>query len=271
MKHLILFISLLLLVSSCENTEVVNTVLQAEIDNVFYRALDATITDNEDGTFLIQGVTQQESLTMKVESLEVRTYVFGGTSANYASFENLDGDTYFTNPNGEGRVTISNYDEEAQTASGSFEFKAIREGVDTIAVQNGIFYQARILDISGDGGIIIDPATNAGTFVCNIDGNPFNPGNVSALVSSDLIVVKGYTGNRSITIKLPTNVEPNGYTLPRMGFSAAYEDADGLQESTSGDVIVLNHDLTDKKIKGTFSFLTATNAIALGQFNVTYQ
>jgi len=271
MKYLILFISLLLLVSSCENTEVINTVLQAEIDNTFYRALDARITENEDGTFLIQGIAQQESLTMKVVSLDERTYDFGGTNANYASFENLNGDTYFTNPNGDGRVTISNYNEEAQTASGSFEFKAILEGVDTIAVQNGIFYQAQILNNSGAGGIIIDPATNAGTFGCNIDGNPFNPGNVSALVSSDLIVIKGSTGNKSITIKLPLDVEPNSYTLPRMGFSADYEDGDGIQDSTSGDVIVLSHDLIDKKIKGTFFFLTATNAITLGQFNVTYQ
>lgn len=257
--------------SSCKKTEVTDIVLQAEIDNTFFRALDARITKNEDGTFLIQGITEQESLTMKVANLEVRTYIFGGTSANYASFENLNGDTYFTNPNGEGRVTISNYDEEAQTASGSFDFMAIIEGVDTIAVQNGLFYQAQILNFSGDGGIIIDPATNAGTFACHIDGNPFNPSNVSALVSSDFIVIEGYTGNKSITIKLPIDVEPNGYTLPRMGFSADYEDWDGLEDSISGDVIVFSHDPIDKKIKGTFFFLTAAKTITLGQFNVTYQ
>jgi hypothetical protein len=258
-------------VSSCENTEVTDIVLQAKVNDAFYRALDARITENEDGTYLIQGIAQQESLNMKVVSLELRTYDFGGTNANYASFENFNGDTYFTNPNGEGWVTISNYNEEAQTASGSFEFKAIQEGVDTIAVQNGIFYQAKVLNILPDDGIIIDPVTSAGTFVCHVDGNPFNPFNVSALVSSDSIVIKGYTGIKSITIKLPLDVESNSYALPRMGFSASYEDGSGFLDSTSGNVIIFSHDLIDKKIKGTFFFLTDTKAITLGQFNVTYQ
>ena len=257
--------------SSCKKTEVTDIVLQARVGDNFFRALDAKITENEDGTYLIQGITQQESITMKVANLEVRTYEFGGTSSNYASFENLNGDTYFTNPYGEGRVTISNYNEEAKTASGSFEFKAMIEGVDTIAVQNGLFYQAKVLNILEDDEIIIDPVTNAGTFVCHIDGNPFNPFNVSAIVSSDLIVIKGFTGNKSITIKLPVDVETGSYPLPRMGFSAYYEDGDGLQDSTSGNMIIFTHDFINKKIKGTFFFLTATKTITLGQFNVTYQ
>jgi len=271
MKQLILFICLLFLVSSCEKTEVTDIVLQAEIGNTLFRALDARITENEDGTFFIQGITQQESITMKVANLEVRTYNFGGTSANYASFEDLNGAAYFTNPDGEGWVTISNYNEEAQTASGSFEFRAIQEGVDTIAVQNGLFYQAKILNILPDDEIIIDPVTNAGTFVCQIDGNPFNPFNVSALVSTDFIEIKGYTGIKSITIKVPITIETGSYSLPRMGFSAYYEDGSGLQDSVTGNVIIFEHDPIDRKIKGTFFFLTDTIAITLGQFNVTYQ
>ena len=271
MKQLMLFIGLLLLLSSCQKTEVIDTVLQAEIDSAFYRALDARITANEDGTFLIQGITRLETLTMKVASLAVTTYDFGGTRANYASFENLNGDTYFTNPNGDGRVTISNYDEEAQTASGSFEFNAVLEGVDTIRVHNGFFYKAPILNLSVDDDIIIDPTTNAGTFVSFLDGNPFNPFNVSAVESSDFIVIKGYTVNRSITLRLPKDVAPDVYSLPRDGFSAFYEDMDGLQDATSGNVIIFSHDTTNNKIKGTFFFITPAHTISLGQFNVTYQ
>ncbi|MFT4670185.1 MAG: hypothetical protein ACI9M9_000789 [Flavobacteriaceae bacterium] len=270
MKLLLLFISLLLLTSSCENTEVVNAVLQAKINNTFYRALDAKIVENEDGTFLIQGVTGHESLSMKVANLELRTYDFGGTSANYASFERLNGDTYFTNPNGEGRVTISNYNEEAQTASGSFEFLAIIDGVDTIAVQNGIFYQAEIFNFLEDE-IIIDPVMNVGTFLCSVDGNPFNPFNVSALLSTGFIEVKGYTGNKSITIKLPIDVVPGDYPLPETGFSAYYDDGEGLQDATLGNVIIFTHDAINNKVNGTFFFLTAAHAISLGQFNVIYE
>ena len=271
MKQFTLFISLLLLLSSCENSEVVNRVLQAEIDNTFYRALDARITANEDGTFLIQGITQHELLTMKISTLAVRTYNFGGNSANYASFENLNGDTYFTNPLGDGRVTISNYNEEAQTASGTFEFNAVIEGVDTIAVHNGVFYQAPIFNLSVDNEIIIDPATNAGTFVSYIDGNPFNPFIVSAVETSDFIEIIGSTANRSVTLSFPKDIAPDDYSLPRDRFSAVYEDNDGVEESTTGNVIVFSHDTNTNKIKGTFFFITANHTITLGQFNVIYE
>ncbi|MGY8885426.1 MAG: DUF6252 family protein [Flavobacteriales bacterium] len=196
MKQLILFISLLVVVWSCQKTQVTDIVLQAEVGPNFYRSLDARVTENEDGTYLIQGITNEAVLNMKIENLERRTYGFGGISANYASFENLNGDTYVTNPLGEGSVSISDYDEEAKTASGSFEFKAVLVGVDTIAVQNGLFYQARVISL---------------------------------------------------------------------------QDGVGLQESTDGNVIVFSHDLGEKKLKGTFSFLTEDKVISLGQFNVNYQ
>ena len=196
MKQLILFISLLVVVWSCQKTQVTDIVLQAEVGPNFYRSLDARVTENEDGTYLIQGITNEAILNMKIENLERRTYGFGGISANYASFENLNGDTYVTNPLGEGSVSISDYDEEAKTASGSFEFKAVLVGVDTIAVQNGLFYQARVISL---------------------------------------------------------------------------QDGVGLQESTDGNVIVFSHDLGEKKLKGTFSFLTEDKVISLGQFNVNYQ
>ena len=139
-----LLISQLVVVLSCENTDVTNSVIQGEIDNDLYRALDARISPNEDGSYLIQGVTLKETLTLKISSLAIRSYQLGGTRTNYASFENLNGDTYFTNPLGEGIVTISNINEKAQTVTGSFKFTAIIEGVDTIAVQKGVFFESPI-------------------------------------------------------------------------------------------------------------------------------
>ena len=270
MKQLILFISLLVVVWSCQKTQVTDIVLQAEVGPSFFRSLDARVTENEDGTYLIQGITNEAVLNMKIENLERRTYGFGGISANYASFENLNGDTYVTNPLGEGSVSISHYDEEAKTASGSFEFKAVLVGVDTIAVQNGLFYQARVISLQDDN-VIIEPNGNAGIFVCAVNGAIYNPYNVSAIKSDSFIEVNGYTGIKSVTITLPVEVEPGSYSLPRVGFSAYYQDGVGLQESTDGNVIVFSHDLGEKKLKGTFSFLTEDKVISLGQFNVNYQ
>jgi hypothetical protein len=269
MKQLMFFFSLLWLVTGCENTEVVNSVLQAEIDNNFFRALDARVTPNEDGSYLIQGITQYETLTLRVSSLEIGSYELGGTLSNYASFENFDGATYYTNPLGDGSVTISNINEEAQTVTGSFKFNAMLEGIDTIAVQRGIFFEAPISII--DDEPIIDPVTHAGTFVSQINGAIFNPFNVTAIESDDSIVIKGYTTNRSITLVLPRNVIPDDYILPGNGFSAFYEDNDGIQYATNGGILVFSHDTNTNEIKGTFFFLTPTKSISIGQFNVTYQ
>lgn len=255
---------------SCKNTEVTDVVLQAKINDYFFRAVDARIIENDDGTFLIQGITASESITMKVESLDQGTYNFGEMSENYASYDKANGASYFTNPNGDGKITIRDYNQEGQTASGSFEFMAIQEGVDTIAVQNGLFYQADIRRLLDDS-IAIDPNTNAGTFICLIDDNPFNPFSVSALLATDMINVKGFNINKSISIKVPFDVEPGSYPLPSNGFSLSYEDENGFEDSNSGNVIVFSHNLILKKIKGTFFFLTESKVVTLGQFNVTYE
>lgn len=268
-KSSLIFCSLILL-TGCKKTEVANIVLQAEINDEFFRAIDARVTENEDGTFLIQGVTLRESLTMKVESLEEKIHTFGQMSVNYASFERSNGDNYFTNPYGEGSVTISNYDADAQIVSGTFGFTAMQEGADTIAVQNGIFYQAKILTPL-DSAVIVDSETNAGTFICLVDENTYNPFNVSALESSGIIEIKGFTGNKSISIKVPLDTNSGSYPIPADGFSAYYQDGNGLQYADSGSLFVFSHDTVEKKIRGTFFFLTEMKSITLGQFNVTYQ
>jgi hypothetical protein len=245
-------------------------VLQAKINDDFFRALDARLTESEDGTFLIQGITEKESITMKIGNLELGTYNFGEMSDNYASFEKSNGDSYFTNPNGEGSVTITSYNEEAQTASGSFGFRAMQEGVDTIAVQNGIFYQARIISLVDDD-VIIDPVNTAGTFICLVDENPFNPFKVSALASDETIEIRGFTLNKSVTIEIPLDLDSGSYPLTDDGLQAYYEDGNGLENANSGNTIIFSNDPLERKVKGTFFFLTDSKTITLGQFNVTYQ
>jgi len=272
MKPLILIFSVALILSSCKSTEQRDPALQAEVDAVFFNAFDSRVTESEDGTFLIQGITQNETLTLKVASLEVDVYELGGNSENYASFENRNGDTYYTNPNGEGEVVISNWNMDAQTVTGSFRFTAMIEGIDTIAVQKGIFFEAPygfgIDDPGGDNG---DPSTNAGTFVSYIDGFPFNPFNVSAVETEDDIIITGSTTNRSIEIQLPLNVEEGNIVLPIEGVLVSYQDLDGVQEAISGNIIIFDHTPAENKIKGTFSFQTLDKTVSLGQFNVIYE
>ena len=272
MKSLALIFFTFLVLVSCESTEQRDPALQAEVDAVFFNAFDSRVTESEDGTYLIQGITQNETLTLKVASLEVDVYQLGGDSENYASFENQNGDTYYTNPNGEVEVVISNWNMEAKTITGSFRFIAMIEGIDTIAVQKGIFFEAPygfgINDTGGDNG---DPSTNAGTFVSYIDGFPFNPFNVTAVESGEDIIITGSTTNRSIVIQVPINIEEGNVVLPASGFILKYQDLNGVQEAISGNLIIFSHTPADNKIKGTFSFQTADKSVSLGQFNVIYE
>ena len=269
MKRLLLILSFGIILSGCQNTETNDPTLQAELDSTFFKAIDARVTETEDGSFLIHGITQDETLTLRVAALQVGTYTLGGSSTNYGSFENTNGDTYFTNPNGSGRVIISNWDTEQKTLTGTFNFDAIIQGVDTLTVHNGIFFEAPIRAL--DDPDTIDPSTNAGTFVAHIDDNPFNPFNVSAVETTDSIIITGSTTNRSIVIKVPKDIEAGNVTLPAPSINLQYIDGDGTQSAITGNLIIFAHELGIKNIKGTFYFQAATKTISLGQFNVRYE
>ncbi|GHC46503.1 DUF6252 family protein [Ulvibacter litoralis] len=271
MKHLLLFFLFAIVFSSCENTETNDPALQAQLDGSFFKAIDARVSENEDGTYLIQGVTQRETLTIKVSSIGVRSYGLGGSSANYASFERASGDTYFTNPYGSGTVVISNYDETAGNISGTFDFTAVIEGVDTLVAQRGIFFEAPVKRYEEPVIDPEDPAANAGTFLAHIDDNPFNPVTVTAIETVDSIVITGGTTNRSILIKLPLDIETGSVVLPEEGITISYRDGTGSEDALSGNLIVFSHDTARNRIKGTFYIQTANSTITLGQFNVIYQ
>ena len=264
MKYLVLLFSFFILLISCENKEVRDPALQAEVDNVFFKALDSRVYKTDDDAYLIQGITAREALTLRLSSLVVDVYVFGGNSENYASFENLNGDTYYTNPTGSGSVVISDFDVNSQKVTGFFSFAAILEGVDTIQVHEGIFFEAPYIVEE------IIPSMHAGSFVALIDGNIFNPFTVSAVETENFITITATTVNKSIVIQVPRDIQEGDVSLPQEGYSMSYQVGDNIQEATLGSLLIFSHTTTDNKIKGTFSFLTASNSISLGQFNVIY-
>lgn len=271
MKSLHLYFLLAVVVLGCKNTEINDPAMQAELDSTLFVALDTRAVESEDGSYIVQGITQNETLTLRISDLAVGRYRLGGTNLNYASFENVNGDTYFTNPLGGGEVNISNWDQDAKLVSGSFTFSAVITGIDTIAVQRGLFFEAPVMPFVEPSIETVDPSTNAGIFVSYIDGNPFNPFNVSAVETVDSIIITASTTNRSILIKVPKDIEMGNIVLPEMSHLAQYIDGDGAEDALSGNLIIFSHTQNDNHIKGTFSFQTATKSISLGQFNVIYE
>jgi hypothetical protein len=267
MKRCMLMIVVAVLFYSCEDLETNTPAMQGSLDNSFFEATDARAAENEDGSFTIIGITDSETLTLKVAAGDERTYNLGGESPNYASFENSLGNIYSTNPEGEGQVVISNWDTANETLSGTFRFNAVLSGQDTLNVQRGVFFEVPY----GTGIVEEGTPPNAGTFLAEIDGTPFNPFTVTAVDSGNSIVIAGSTSSTTVLIRMPIDVMAGTYSLTEIGFQASYTDGINTQQATAGTLLVVEHNPGQRRVKGTFSFETASTTVSLGQFNVVYE
>lgn len=267
MKNLLLLAFAAILLFSCTDVETNNPAFQGSIDNVPFKATDSRALYNVDGSFSIQGVTVDETMTLKISSSGIGTYNVGGTSNNYATLENSLGIVYSTNPEGTGKVIVTSSDPSSNLVSGTFNFTAMVPGVDTIRVHNGVFYEVRY---SGeDGGDGENP--NAGALLAKVDGNEFSSLNVTAEDNGNSILLLGSNNSSSISLKVPVDVENGTYDLPGNGFSASYVQGLVEEVSTSGTITIINHDVATKSLSGTFYFVTVNHTIEQGQFNVIYQ
>ena len=262
-KYLFLLLAFSTLVS-CDDIEVNEVALQAKVNDRLYISTDARASSTADGGILIQGFTDEESLTLRISKLKEGKFEIGEGKPNYAVFEDFEGNLFLTKPDGEGTVTITEINEATKTLSGSFLFNAMLPGIDTVYVSQGVMY-----NIPYTGTDISDP-TNAGTFSAQVDGSPFLPFVVSARDTGNSIIVSGSTANATMAITVPSGVETGEYNLPKSKFNAKYQDGDGPQTTSVGQINILEHNPTGKTIKGTFSFLTNKVEITQGKFEVTY-
>lgn len=264
MKNSVFLLLAALSLISCEDKKVNEVAFQAKVDDRLYISTDARAALNEDGSVTIQGFTNDESMTLYLSRLAEGNFAIGEGFTNFAVYEDMGGNIYSTNPNGEGVVTISELNENNKTLTGIFNFNAFLPGIDTIYVSRGILF-----NVSYTGGDIPDP-TNAGTFSAKVDGNLFIPITVSSRDTGNTIITSGSNANATIAISVTSEVEPGEYTLPRGGFSAKYQDANGPETTAEGIINIIEHNIANKTIKGTFSFLTNRTEITEGQFDVAY-
>ena len=261
MRNLILFLFVISALISCDDIQTNSPAFQGEVDNIFFKALDAQVLENEDGTFIIQGISLEETVTLKIASPVDGTYILGGESNNFATYEDESGQVYSSNPEGEGTVVVTS-DASVNTLSGSFNFTAIRSGVDTLTISNGIFFEIPYSGTSDDV---------AGTLSAEIDGTPFIPFTLSAANTGNSIVIIGSANSNSITLGVPVDITSGSYEIPATGFIASYSVDQITENAIDGTIIIVEHDTANNTLKGTFSFKTASNIISVGQFNVTYQ
>lgn len=251
--------------SSCENTEDNSPALQAEIDSVFFKANTSFLSANADGRFIIQGLSANKSLTISIGGEQEGVYTLGTIASNYAVYEDAYGNAYSTNPLGSGTVTLTHVGDNGEM-SGTFEFMAIRPGIDTVFVSRGLFYDVPngVIEEDDQGGV------NDGTFNALVNDVPFDPATVAATDTGNYIIVSGTTTSISILIRVPVDVTPGDYTLPMNGFQATYAQNAIGQDASEGIITIVSHDTGANNIRGTFSFQAGLNQVTSGTFDVNY-
>ncbi len=255
-----------LFIISCENVEKNSPAMQGKLNNTLFQAIEARATLQEDSTLIIQGITAIEVLTLKVGRFSTGTYNLGTQANNYGSFDKQNTFFYNTNPDGDGQIVVSDIDYEGQTVSGTFRFNAIAPGIDTLNFQEGVFYQ-----IPYSGGTTVDPENNrAGTVTARLNGNIFNSFFVTAFAFNQFITITGTNAGKSIILTIPVAAVPGLNEINTNGYAADYKVGLVTEDGTSGNIIVFSNDPVERRIKGTFSFETATNSIREGNFNVVY-
>jgi len=215
MKNL-LFILFLSLVISCNNVESNSPALQADINNVLFKANFVGGDYFTDGNyFILQGKADDEIVTLRAKYPPANVLLeFGGESENFATFESANGIIYSTIlDGGSGSMIINNNNTLNKTVTGDFNFTAVSIAQDTIRVSGGIFFKAPY-------GNAIDELPSAGVFYADVDGNPFVSINVFANDSGSSIIIQGIVNSKKIKITIPNNVEVGTYDLPTNGFSA---------------------------------------------------
>lgn len=109
-----------------------------------WRANDARVILNSNGTMTVEAYSQFEIVTFEVSSAAVGTRTFGLNASNVASYEStIDGitDTYETGVNiGNGELKITESPSVSGKLSGTFKFRAVNQNGDEVGYTDGVIY-----------------------------------------------------------------------------------------------------------------------------------
>ncbi|MCF6307847.1 MAG: DUF6252 family protein [Flavobacteriaceae bacterium] len=146
MKNLLLLFTAVLFFVSCDNVEDNSHIIQADVENVFFKADSFSANYHPVGNyFILEGQTGDEILSLKIEYPPANIELdLGMETESYGTFTNSFGVVYTTNTEGgSGKVIINKISTSSRFITGDFNFTAISSGLDTLTVSGGIFYQAK--------------------------------------------------------------------------------------------------------------------------------
>lgn len=265
MRNFILLFFTAFALVSCEDIQTNSPALQAELDEVLYRATDVRAEIRENGNLVIQGITDVESLTITLSGSTEGVYSLGGQGTNRAVFQDFFGSVYTTRPYGNGEVVIQSNQNNMFT--GTFKFNAYRFGLDTLNVQKGFFYEVPII-----AGSIEDPIATDNLLTAVVDGENFTATQIVVLNELGEILINGASmSGTAIGLVFPDTITQGEYTIADDGdiISLIYLSGDD-PEGLSGKLVIISNDTVENIVSGTFEFETADHVITEGQFTISY-
>lgn len=254
----LLFIGLTLL-SSCkkDNTTPAGT-LSVKLDGSTWSNTLATATILNGMTNISALGTNGDALTITLSAETAGTYTLSTTSAHASAYvlDQTGTSSAFTSngsTSGGGRVVITEIDEANKTISGTFEFDVVRPTTqESHSFTEGVFSKIPYeTTISGSGD---------NTLTAKIDGNAFTASAVSGLLFNNQIQVSAANSDnsQSIGLVIPENASTGTFSIGEPFFddySAQYNiGSTTFLSSTSGQIIITAHDVSNQRIEGTFSF-----------------
>lgn len=267
MKKLLLLLFITSIFSSCETTEYNSPGFQANLEGLFYKANDSKAIKRSVSSYTIQGITENEVITLKVEESSEGVYLLGGNSGNYALYEDSNGNQYSTIPGGSGEIIITRRHTGDRYFNGNFRFTAIRPGHDTITVDRGVFYK---IPYDEDINNIEDIPNTTELFIAQIDDEQFNPFTVDITQNETSIIINAFTGPKIMKLIVPIDVTEGIHTIPGNGYNAFATLEGTLQNANSGTINIIGNDTENRILHGRFSFETDNHTVTEGLFNVVY-
>lgn len=201
----------------------------------------------------------------------------------YSSGNNSD--AYVAATDDEGEFSgVENYTDTAElkitsintsnnTITGSFKFTGIRYNSDNDLYETKVFSNGSFnLTYAEDA-----TSVNTNTFFAKINGQDFVPTSITGYRFGGMIFLTGRKGPiENIFLTVNQNIVPGTYDIELYGLGPqATYILDSSQQGTfpgdGGTLVVTSHNVTQKRIIGTFQFqATSTYNITQGSFDIKY-
>ncbi|MDP5198671.1 DUF6252 family protein [Flavobacterium sp. DG2-3] len=153
MKKYFCFLSLILLLGSCTaDIASNNTAFQALKENTFWRAQIHGVEMETNGVFIVESSLGYEQINFQLPEIAEKTFVLGvdeNTKAIYkTTIEGQEAEFSTGAGKGNGEITVTEYNKEENTISGTFKFTAVNTNPDAekqeIHFTEGVFYKIKI-------------------------------------------------------------------------------------------------------------------------------